>query len=169
MNKSTRTSRLPVLLFLLQNIRFCADLKYINKIISLPLLEAVPNSPRFLAGLLNISGKSIPVIDLAIRIGLTRNQPYALETPILICQHQTQIIGIIVDEVLSLTEISAESLQMKSEFNDPSSFFMAAAEINAELSLLINMENILSFDLNAKKNNCNNNALDLTDYKYEKS
>ncbi len=141
--------KLQVLHFLLQNVRFCMDVQYIEKILPLVFLETVPNSPAYLAGLMNLTGKSIPVIDLAMRLGFTPNKPYRLTTPILLCTDGAQA-GLIIDEVLGLADVEEEIMQMREEFNNASSLFIAAIALDTGVSLLINMERILDFRLSSK-------------------
>ncbi|KTD72524.1 chemotaxis protein CheW [Legionella tucsonensis] len=76
---------LTVLHFLLHDTQVCMDLHYIEKILPLPMLEIVPSCPTYFVGLMNLKNKCIPVLDLAICTGLTRNEEYPLNIPILLC------------------------------------------------------------------------------------
>src|SRR5579871_1770841 len=97
--------KLQVLHFLVSNVRMCIDLKYIKKVLPLVQLERIPGSPVYLVGLLNLAGKSIPVIDLAMRLGLHRHQAYTIDMPILICFDNEHEVGFIIDKVLGLATI----------------------------------------------------------------
>lgn len=138
--------KLKVLNFTLQNAQLCTDIKRVDKVIQLPMLKRVPGSPYYLVGLLNMAGISIPVVDLALRLGLQRQQAYHLDTIILLCSSKERKMGMIVDKVTGLNEIEEGKLQMRMEFNQPLSPFIAIATIKEELSLLLDIEKIMHSD-----------------------
>jgi purine-binding chemotaxis protein CheW len=135
---------LTVLHFLLQGIQVCMDLHYIEKILSLPMLEAVPSSPVYLVGVMNLKNKCIPVFDLAIGTGLKRNEMYPLNIPILFCSDGRHQIGLIVDEVLGLSKINEKQIEIREEFTSKNSPFLGAVTRETGVSLLINSDWIFS-------------------------
>lgn len=151
MNGLLPGNKFQVLHFLLGDVRFCMEIKYIEKISPLVLLEVVPNSPPFLAGLMNHAGKSIPVIDLAIRLGFKRNKSYSLDTPILLCSENSRETGLIIDQIIGLDHIEADAIQMRDDFNNEDSLFLAAITLETEVALLINTSRVLNFSLAGEK------------------
>ena len=103
MRESLIKNKLQVLHFVIQNMRLCVELQYVDKILPLVWLEAIPGSPLYFVGMINYAGKSVPVIDLAIRLGLNRSQSYSLDTPIILCSAGIHQTGMIVDKIISLT------------------------------------------------------------------
>jgi purine-binding chemotaxis protein CheW len=169
MTMQTSQMKLQMLHFLVQNVHLCFEIHYITKILPLVELKPVPGSPAFIAGLINISGKSILVIDLAIRLGLKRSEKYTLSTPIVICNDDSREIGIIVDEVLGLTVADSNTLQMKNNFSDPESLFIGVITLDSKLALVLNMHKILSVDLSTQSEPSSNemNSINLSEFKYE--
>lgn len=151
MTEAIRKKEEKVLHFLSQNVHVCIELNYVSKVILLPALEIIPNAPSYMVGLLNLSGISIAIIDLAIAFGLTRTQPYSLDTPILICTDNNNQIGLLVDQIIGLTQITESSLQMQDKLRNKNSPFQAVATVNSTLSLLINMPYI--FQMNSIASN----------------
>lgn len=149
MNKPLLKSKFQVLRFQVQKVRMCMDLDYVKKVLPLIQLETVPSSPTYLTGLMNLAGKSIPVIDLALRLGLKRNELYTLDNQILLCSDGTNEIGLIVDNVIGLANVSEEELQMRSDFDN--SPFIAAVTLENELSLFLNMSEIIAISLTLEK------------------
>jgi purine-binding chemotaxis protein CheW len=147
--------------FLTQNVRVCIELQYVEKVLQLMMLEPVPGGPDELAGLLNLAGKSIPVIDLALYLGLSRDKLYLLNTPILICSLDSHQIGIIVDDVLGLENVLNNDFQMRGEFDATNSPFSAVVTIENELSLLINVHCLMDVSLitRAPTKTLNNNLI----------
>lgn len=143
-------SKLQVLHFVLQKVRFCVDIQYLEKVLSLVLIEAIPNSPPYLVGLMNLAGQSIPIIDLAVRLGFNRREKYSLDTPILLCSEGNHRAGFIIDQIVELADVSPTSIQMNEEFEQPDSPFLAAIALETEVSLLVNMQHVLSYTLTEK-------------------
>lgn len=140
-------SNLTVLHFLLQDIQVCMDLRYIEKILPLPLLEVVPSCPVYFVGLMNLKNKCLPVLDLAICTGLTRNEEYPLNIPILLCSDGTHQLGLIVDKVLGLGNINEEQIEIHEEFTSNNSPFLGAVTLETGVSLLLNIEWVFALKL----------------------
>lgn len=134
----------------------CIDLRFIKKSLPLPQLAPLPNGPDYLVGLMNLAGKSIPVVDLGIRLNLPRTQSYSLETPVLLCGDDNNEVAFIVDKIVGLHEINQEQLQTQGHANKPDSLFIATTRVGADLSLLVNMKYLcaaesLEFELDRKR------------------
>ncbi|MDX1900861.1 MAG: chemotaxis protein CheW [Gammaproteobacteria bacterium] len=133
------------------DIPVCIDLQYVNKALLLVTLESVPGSPDYFVGLMNYAGNSIGVIDLATRLGFARKKQYSLNTPILLCASSEQNIGIVVDDIYGLINIDTQDVQMRNEFDKPDSPLSGIVSTETDLLFLINMKNILTFNLIDKK------------------
>ena len=48
---------------------FGVELKYVNEIIQMQTIAPIPEAESYIKGLINLRGKIIPVIDVAIRFG----------------------------------------------------------------------------------------------------
>lgn len=138
--------------FSVKDVRMCAYLKDIQKVLPLVALENVPGSPSYLAGLMNIKGKMIPVIDLAIRIGMNRHNNFSLDSSVLLFTNGEQEIAVIVDNVIGLTDFNETKLQMSSEFKKPNSPFLATVTDNVYSSLLININFLFKIELMNSEN-----------------
>lgn len=141
-------SCIKVLHFTINNINVCIDLQHVNKILPLTYLENVPECPNYLAGLLNIRGKSTPVIDLRIRLNMTSDNLYTLETPIILCTDGKHEMGIIVDSILNVSEIESNRLQMQDKFKQENSIFAGIIMVKDTQSLLLNTENLIGTSIN---------------------
>jgi purine-binding chemotaxis protein CheW len=131
--------KLTVLHILVQDVQVCIDLHYMEKIVPLPLLEIVPSSPVYFAGLMNLKNHCIPVIDLAIGVGLGRDQIYPLNIPILLCSDGKHQVGLIVDKVLGLGEIDEDDIEIHAEFAHDKTPFLGAVTLETGVSLVLNI------------------------------
>ncbi|MBV8801488.1 MAG: chemotaxis protein CheW [Gammaproteobacteria bacterium] len=158
-----------ILHFLVQKIHLCIPLEFIVKVLPLMELKYIPNTPHYCAGLMNISGTSIPVIDLALRLHLKRVDKYTLSTSIILCSDGTHELGIIIDDILGLAHIDNNNLQLQENFNEKNCPFKGVISIDSHLALVLNMENILAFHLMTEIDNStfDINTVNLTGFKYE--
>lgn len=140
-------SGVKVLHFLLHDVRCCLELRYVEKILPLPSLEHVPGCPVYFVGLMNLRNTCIPVFDLAMCTGLTRNQIYPLNIPILLCSDGNHQIGLIVDKVIGLGEIVMEKIEIHDELAKGSSPFYGAVTLETGVSLVMNIPWIFSLKL----------------------
>jgi purine-binding chemotaxis protein CheW len=140
-------SRLQILHFQVQDMQLCVELKNVNKILPLALLQIVSNGPPYLAGLMNLSGKNIPVIDLAVKLGMVPQRTCPVNAPILVCENNFYQTGILVDKVIGVVDVDVEAQQMQKEFSEGDSLFLAAITVQAELVLLLNMKKVLAVEL----------------------
>lgn len=148
MEKLATINQIQVLQFVIENAHICIDLRFVNKILPLMQLERVPNCPNYFAGLMNLEGKTIPVIDLAIRLGMQRINKYSLDMPILLCTYENHQAGMLVDNITNLSLIQENTIQMHEEFDTTDSPFLGSVSINENLSLLLNLSHIFPISTN---------------------
>jgi purine-binding chemotaxis protein CheW len=147
MNGELTENKFQALHLLVQNIYLCFPIQFIVKVFPLTELKPIPGSPDYCIGLINIEENSFPVIDLALRLNLHRQELYTLSTPIILCHIDGYTAGIIVDDILGLTLIDKTLLQMQDSFDHSDSPFMGVISINSRSTLLLNMKKILSINL----------------------
>ncbi|MEO5364903.1 MAG: chemotaxis protein CheW [Magnetococcus sp. WYHC-3] len=87
---------------------FCLDVRQIHRAILLTALEPLPGAPHWVAGLLNDGGESMIALDPALWLGLGRQSPYDLGTPMLLCHTRQGPVCLIVDEIDKVRQVSAE-------------------------------------------------------------
>lgn len=148
--------QINILQIMIQHVHAAIDLNYVQKALLLVALEYVPQSPKYLIGLMNDSGRSIPVVDLSLLLGMMRNKPYTLDTPILICKDDHQTIGFIVDNILDISTIQTDELQLLDTFHHQTNTankiirhnmpFSAVVKDEQHLSLLLDIKYLLSLD-----------------------
>lgn len=149
-SKEGQKNNLQVLNCLINETQICIDLRYIRQNLLLPQLKEMPDSPAYLIGLMNLNSRSVPVIDLGLRLNMKRNKAYSLDTPIILCSNGRHQMGFVVDKILGLWEIKEEEIQTQKDEKKVNPLFMTTLSIKGELSLLLNMGHLLNTDLNRK-------------------
>lgn len=89
---------------------FALDIMSIREIRAWTPVTPMPRVPHYVAGVVNLRGTVLPVIDLAARLGW----PATEATPrhaIIVCQVDGQAQGLIVDSVSDIVALDTDTLQ----------------------------------------------------------
>lgn len=127
-----------ILLVRMGELLACIDLCDVERTVSLVAMQVIPGSAAYVAGIMNYAGHSIPVIDLAIRLGLA-SSPYTLDTPIVVCRHQQQRVAMIVQDIIGIQSLSAQDQQLASQFSRYGTAVRASAHTGLGLALLLDV------------------------------
>ncbi|MDR1036378.1 MAG: chemotaxis protein CheW [Deltaproteobacteria bacterium] len=95
------------------------DILKIREINGMMDITSVPQTPRFMKGLINLRGKVIPVIDLRLKFGLPE-EAYTERTSIIVIEFQTihgpTQMGILVDKVSEVITINEADIEAAPDF-----------------------------------------------------
>lgn len=83
----------------------------IEKLIPMARLTNVPESAAWIAGILNLRGKMIPVIDVLARVQ-KKERRQELSDVIVVCQVKSRMVGLVVQEVLEIKEVTSDDVQL---------------------------------------------------------
>lgn len=123
-----------VVVFRMGGVYACVDLGCVERTVSLVAMQPMPGSAPYVVGIMNYAGISLPVIDLAIRLGLP-SRAYTLDTPIMVCTHQNMRIALIVEDIVGIEALKVQDRQLTREFSRYGSAFLASAHTSLGLAL----------------------------------
>ncbi len=89
---------------------FAIDIMAIREIRAWSPTTRLPHVPDYVAGVVNLRGTVLPVIDLAARLGWGRTDPTARHV-IIVTRVGEQFRGLIVDAVSDIVSIEEDALQ----------------------------------------------------------
>jgi purine-binding chemotaxis protein CheW len=89
---------------------FCVDIGSVREIRGWTPATALPHSPAFVRGVINLRGVVLPIVDLAVRLGLPSIEPTSRHV-IIVSQIGKQIVGLLVDSVSEILTITADLIQ----------------------------------------------------------
>ncbi len=84
--------------FIINDETYGIEVLRVKEIVGMTNIRGVPNSERYLKGVMNLRGTVVPVIDLRIKFGLPEKE-YDSFTVILILEMTSSLVGVIVDSV----------------------------------------------------------------------
>jgi purine-binding chemotaxis protein CheW len=105
--------RVDVLVFTVGGHEHALPVEDVIEVVRLVAVTPLPEAPAWVAGVINMRGRIIPVIDLRTRLGLPPREP-DLSTPIIVVGGSEAAAGLVADaavEVLALPSAVVESPQ----------------------------------------------------------
>lgn len=137
------------LTFRLGDETFAIGILAVKEILEYGLVTAVPMMPSFVRGVINLRGRVVPVVDLSLRFGGTRSES-TRRTCIIILEvgpeAERQDIGVVVDAVSQVLEISPEDVEPAPSFGAKlrADFIAGMGKIEGDFVIILNVERILS-------------------------
>lgn len=112
MNSSETPKAKPgqYLTFILRGQTYGVPIGAIREINQITDISVVPETPSFVAGVINLRGKVIPVIDLRLKFSMPIVER-TRDSCIIIIQNDTGTVGVIVDAVSSVVDFSPAQLE----------------------------------------------------------
>ncbi|HUB63869.1 MAG TPA: chemotaxis protein CheW [Methylocella sp.] len=89
---------------------FCVDIMSVREIRGWTQATALPKSPSFVRGVVNLRGTVLPIVDLAARLGFPAAEASARHV-IIVAQIGAQTIGLLVDAVSDILTVSDDLIQ----------------------------------------------------------
>lgn len=104
------------LIFALQESLYAVDALAVREILWLPELTPLEEVPPYIAGVVNLRGKVVPVMDLEVRLGRPP-QPYRISDKVIVMEWDGNTIGVIVSQVRNVRGLGAEDIEDTSAYD----------------------------------------------------
>lgn len=120
----------------------------VREIIGVMDITAVPQMPDYVKGVINLRGKVIPVIDLRLKFGLEKID-YSEETCIIVLQVAESLMGIIVDRVCEVLDVTENHLEPAPDFGAQlkTDFILGMGKMDDQVTMLLDIKKILTEDV----------------------
>lgn len=91
------------------NEYFGLAIQYVNEIIQMQEITAIPETEDYIMGLINLRGKVVPVIDVRLRF---KQKPleYNDRTCIIVINVKSAVVGLIVEKIAEVVEIKEDNI-----------------------------------------------------------
>jgi purine-binding chemotaxis protein CheW len=89
---------------------FCVDIMAIREIRGWTAATALPQSPSFVKGVINLRGAVLPIVDLASRLGFQSGEA-SDRNVIIVAQIGEQVVGLMVDAVSDILTVTEDMIQ----------------------------------------------------------
>lgn len=139
------------LTFLVNGEVYGIDILNIKEIIDLANITKVPMMPDFVAGVINLRGSVVTVIELASRFSF-KASPRTKKSSIVIleCRDEDEIleVGVTVDQVNEVLDIACSDIKPAPAFGTHirTDFIHGMGKVNDQLLILLDIEHVLAID-----------------------
>ena len=99
-----------LVLFQLEGEDYGVDIYNVQRLIQIPEITPVPRAPDFVAGVIEVRGDIIPVINLKTRFGFEKTD-VEKSGRIVITEIGEQIVGFLVDAISEVTRLSEDDIE----------------------------------------------------------
>lgn len=147
--KMVRDQSGKYLTFVLVDEEYGLEILKVKEIIGMIDITALPRTPDFVKGVINLRGKVIPVIDLRLRFGLPEAE-HTEKTCIIVVEIQDKganvQIGIIVDSVSEVLNVSGDDIEETPKFGVSldTEFILGMAKSQNKVKTLLDIDMILT-------------------------
>jgi purine-binding chemotaxis protein CheW len=144
---SGRSGELQIVVCELADEHYGLDIAKVFEIIRHQPITAVPRSPRFVKGVINLRGRIIPVVDLRERFGMPAAEP-TKETRIVVAESATTRVGLIVDSVSEVLLVPTEAVEATPEVaaGADAEYLRGIANLGDRLVLLLELAGLFGIE-----------------------
>jgi len=138
---------LQLVTFKLAGQKYAVDILKVQEINNMKEITAIPNSPPFLEGAVNLRGKVIPVLNLRKKFGLETKE-LSEQTKIVIMDVSGIIMGLIVDSVSDVLRIPRDLVEPPPPVSSivSTEFIAGIAKLDEGLVILLDMDKLLGIE-----------------------
>lgn len=137
--------KIQLVSFIIGVEEFGIDILNVQEIIKLIHITRVPNAPDYVAGVINLRGKVIPVIDMRKRMEMDAKE-FDADMRIIVIEVNKTVVGFIVDSVNEVIRINKSTLEEtpKSYNSKVFEFVNNIAKLDDRLIIIIDLEKLIT-------------------------
>jgi len=142
--KSQQNRAGKYLTFVLANETYGLEILKVREIMGLMDITAVPRTPEFVKGVINLRGKVIPVVDLRLKFGL-KEAEHTDETCIIVVNVSSMEMGIVVDKVSEVLDIAGDEIEETPSFGTEvdTDFILGMGKAEGKVTILLDIGKVL--------------------------
>ncbi len=123
---------------------FCVDIMAIREIRGWTPATALPQSPSFVKGVINLRGAVLPIVDLASRLGFESTEA-SDRNVIIVADIGGQVVGLLVDAVSDILTVTDDVIQPTPDVasDTAKTFVRGLIAMDGRMISLIGLERVL--------------------------
>ena len=133
------------LTFALADEEYGLEILKVREIIGMMDITAVPRTPNYVKGVINLRGKVIPTVDLRLKVGMDEAER-TNQTCIIVVDLGEVEMGIIVDKVSEVLDIAAEDIEDAPSFGAQidTDYIRGMGKAEERVTILLDISKLLS-------------------------
>lgn len=135
------------LTFQLQDEEYGLEILKVKEILRLLDITSVPQTPDYVRGVVNLRGQVIPVVDLRLKFGMNEVED-SKRTCIIVVDVNGVMMGIVVDTVSEVMDISGESIEETPSFGTKlnTDYILGMGKVQGGVKILLDIDKVLTSD-----------------------
>ncbi len=123
---------------------FCVDVRCVREIRGWTPATALPHTPGYMRGVINLRGAVLPIVDLAARLGFGAVEPTARHV-IIVAEIGQQLVGMLVDAVSDILTVTDDMVQPTPDIasEGAKAFLRGVMTMEGRMISLLSLERIL--------------------------
>lgn len=120
-------------------------INFVNEIIGMQPITAIPEVEDYIKGLINIRGKIVPVIDVRLRFNQEPFE-YTERTCIIVIDVKSTVVGLIVEKIAGVVTIDEHNIippPSLSQSGNSNRFVYGLAKVGEDVKLLLEPERLI--------------------------
>ncbi len=130
--------------FLINECKYCIDLKYIKEFIKNPLVTKIPCNIPYIDGVITLRGDFITVLDFEKFLDIEMVSDKKNKKNVVVIEASDYFLGIAVDEILDIIEIQEELIQINSQNKEK--YVLSEVVMNNDFYTILDMKSVLADD-----------------------
>jgi purine-binding chemotaxis protein CheW len=141
---TARPSAEEYLSFRIGDSEYSVEIMSVREIRGWTKTTSLPHAPRFVRGVINLRGTVLPVVDLAMRLGLDESEPEDRNV-IIVVDAGARVMGLRVDAVSDILSFTKDQLQSPPDVasNARAPFVKALTILDDRMVRLLDLEAVL--------------------------
>lgn len=137
------------LTFVLAGEEYGVDILRVQEIKGWDAVTQIPNTPKYIRGVINLRGTIVPIIDMRMRFNLEEVE-YGPTTVVIVLKvengDQTRTMGIVVDGVSDTYNIPDEAVKPAPDFGASvdTAFVQGLATVEDKMVIILNIDKMLN-------------------------
>lgn len=143
--ETAATGAREYLTFRLDQEEYGLDILKVQEIRGYEPPTRIANAPAFIKGVVNLRGTIVPIVDMRLKFNCSQAQ-YNSFTVVIILNLRHRVVGIVVDSVSDVMEISSDSIRSAPDIESviDSGCILGLGSVGERMLILLDIEKLMS-------------------------
>ena len=121
------------------------DILKVQEIRGYDMVTKIANAPPFIKGVINLRGVIVPIVDLRIKFNLG-SETYDQFTVVIILNIGKRVMGVVVDGVSDVIQLSSDNLRPAPEFGSALNilYILGLGTVEERMIIVVDIERLMS-------------------------
>jgi purine-binding chemotaxis protein CheW len=145
-NEITETRQ--YLTFKLGNEIFATDVAKVREVLDLTTITQIPRTPEFMAGVINLRGSVVPVVDLRLCFEMTKTVITHNTCIEVLLENESTVIGALADSVEEVIDLEPEQIQPAPRIGTQirTDFIKGMGKRDTQFIMILDIDRVFSAD-----------------------